>query len=622
MVQRRKRETAPPERASGPRPDPEKTPAPVAKRPWGWIAVGVVVVATAGVVVARRSATPSGPTAGTAAAAAPVATPVGEPIDEARATQLFAVAKEALASGAQAPEPATGPPRAVVLTLARKNGKVVMLSATGSALEDAVRSAVWQALSSGIVAAEVTPIRIDALESLDPEEPVPPDATLALGAELGLVGLYLPEPDVFVLPDEILSHDLFDDGAGTVSLTLVGHYLSASQRERLTMFKRYHRARFGSFVARERDVVRLFRGKPPRDVPSPETLRAAAVAAGDYLVAHQKADGKFEYLFRAAQGTVDDSYNILRHAGTCYALYELAATSGRDDFRTAADRGLSWLLSNHGVAHDEADGSLSIVEANEVKLGAAALTLLAVLRSIPGKGVPDAERTSKRLGKYILSQQEKSGRFVSKTNAETGDPDAFESKYYPGEAILALARLHALDHDAKWLEAAEKGARYLIEVRDVGRAIGSLDHDHWLLIAIEALHAATGRDAYLDHGVKIGDSIVAAVQSGPPPDWEGSFYDPPRSTPAATRIEGLVALTRALERAGRPAKPYRDALARMVAFSMSCQITRESSLFLPAPATAIGGFRKNLTSYDVRIDFVQHAISGMLGYRELLTPRQ
>jgi hypothetical protein len=224
-----------------------------------------------------------------------------------------------------------------------------------------------------------------------------------------------------------------------------------------------------------------------------------------------------------------------------------------------------------------------------------------------------------RLARFLVHQQGPDGRFESKYFYGEPDDEHFESIYYPGEAILALARLHRLDGDPDWLAAARRGTDYLIDGRDAGKATADLPHDHWLLMGLAELDELTGDPRYAAHGARIAEAIVAAQRTGSRhPDWIGSFYDPPRTTPTATRAGALVAMELLARRSGRDRRPIVEALLRMAAFQRRCQLTAVNALYLPRPDRAFGGFRRSLTDWEVRIDYVQHSVSSLLGLREIL----
>ncbi len=88
---------------------------------------------------------------------------------------------------------------------------------------------------------------------------------------------------------------------------------------------------------------------------------------------------------------------------------------------------------------------------------------------------------ARRLAEFLLFQQKETGEFLSKYYYIGTENEVFESLYYPGESILALTRLYQIDPDPVWLNAAMKGADWLILTRDASRNSGDLSHDHWLL---------------------------------------------------------------------------------------------------------------------------------------------
>jgi hypothetical protein len=104
------------------------------------------------------------------------------------------------------------------------------------------------------------------------------------------------------------------------------------------------------------------------------------------------------------------------------------------------------------------------------------------------------------------------------------------------------------------------------------------------------------------------------------PDRLGAYYDSADSTPTATRTEGLCAayrLARDFDRSG-DAQDLLEAIRLGIAFQLKTQFRPESVMYLEKPMLALGGFRESLTDYDVRIDFVQHNLSAILGYYRIL----
>ena len=220
---------------------------------------------------------------------------------------------------------------------------------------------------------------------------------------------------------------------------------------------------------------------------------------------------------------------------------------------------------------------------------------------------------------WMVKNQTKKGRFnVHKESFPEGDPSGFISGYYPGEALLALTRLYALDHDERWLNAAKKSAHFLVQK---ARKENEPAHDHWLLIGLEALYRFDPDPAYPDYAFYLSKRILATqLGSRQRPDWEGGFYIPPRSTPTDIRVEGLnAAWSLAAKRGNREmAELLKAGVLKGLKFSALCEIRPEAAVLMEQPGYCKGGVMRALASPEIRIDYVQHHISALLGARKLL----
>ena len=184
-----------------------------------------------------------------------------------------------------------------------------------------------------------------------------------------------------------------------------------------------------------------------------------------------------------------------------------------------------------------------------------------------------------------------------------------------------MMRIHALDGREIWLDTAEKAAQYLINVRDGDLALGKLSHDHWLLYGLNELYRRRQKPLYLKHALRISTAIVRSQNRVPKyPDWLGSYYRPPRTTPTATRTEGLCAAYALARDFGHPkeAEAILDAIRLGVAFQLQTQSRPESAMYLPNPRRCLGGFHRSLTNFEIRIDYVQHNISALLGAHHIM----
>jgi hypothetical protein len=189
--------------------------------------------------------------------------------------------------------------------------------------------------------------------------------------------------------------------------------------------------------------------------------------------------------------------------------------------------------------------------------------------------------------------------------------------------------LYELDGDTQWLNAAAKALGYLVRSR-AGRT--SVEADHWALLATAKLQPrydstdqSVPLDALHEHTAQICESMLAErrrQQHELHSLLHGCFTDDGRTTPTATRLEGLLAAWEIVP------SHERDLRARMlsassegIAFLLRARVAsgeyagaipRAIRILPPGHPRNTGSFNRLAT--EVRIDYVQHALSAMLAY--------
>ncbi len=369
-------------------------------------------------------------------------------------------------------------------------------------------------------------------------------------------------------------------------------------------------------------VTRLYRGHEANPSMQPDDLLHAVQQGGDYLLRMLDADGKFVYIWSALQNRGGGGYNILRHAGTTYSLLQVYQATGDAKYLQAAQSALVYLQRQIRDCPGMPQAAC-VVERYNIKLGGNGLALVALAEYVQVTGDRSVLKTARRLAEWLLAAVQENGAFVAhQWRYPEGTHTGFKSDYYPGEAILGLLRLYRHDPDSRWLAGAAAAARYLVEVRDGAKTLQQLAHDHWLLYALADLYAYAPDPLYLQHGMRLTRAIQQAQQLRHPeyPDWLGSYHSPPSSTPTATRSEAMLSAWRLLRQAGKQ-EQLADILRTACLgahFQLTTRFTPASAMFLLNPAAVLGGFRSSLTGFDIRIDFVQHNISALLGLLEML----
>jgi hypothetical protein len=360
----------------------------------------------------------------------------------------------------------------------------------------------------------------------------------------------------------------------------------------------------------------------PADV---DGLLAAVRRGADYLCRVMNDQGRYVYMYRPVDDRDDTSYGWLRHSGATYALLEAYEEFGTPLYLEKAERALAYLKTR--MTDAPSSQGKYVVDGNDEeqqKSGGAGLALIAFAKHAAVTGKRTELETMRALARFIISEQFPDGHF--RANADLEDEARRKKKepvYYQGEAALGLLRLYAVDPQPSYLDAARKAADYVVQVRDADVSQDNQEHDHWISYVFNDLYRVAKDDAYVEHAYKIARAISNRqhrAAGAPAADWPGTFYEG-QTTPGSTRLEAYAADVALSRFAGRPDAWLLEP-AREVASSMLGQQFRDDSdYWLRNPKKAEGGVRESLCVQDIRIDYVQHAMSAWLHLaRELRDP--
>ncbi len=380
-----------------------------------------------------------------------------------------------------------------------------------------------------------------------------------------------------------------------------------------------------------------------------EELSQAIQWATEYIQGATHEDGKFVYLRNLNLDVEPKSkYNILRHAGAMYAL-GMAETRRPDPRnRTVLKRSAEFLLScclddtnsetssMKGIWSDpQIEGAGKSGKLREAKLGGTGLGLVGLLSAEKFSNGFVKMEVARGLGEFLLFMQEPDGSFASKFDKVKGKNTQWHSLYYPGEAALGLIRLYEFDPNSRWFEGALKALDHLAQKRE-GRGM-KVESDHWALIAtaellkISALHStmvtAPQRERLVQHGVQIVRKMLAEqVLDHRKKSLLGGFAQDGATTPTATRLEGLISslsfipMDESLLRA-----QLLEAVDRGIAFLLRTQVKEGEMrgaipriMYIPTKRSHILRSQKDPKRTEVRIDYVQHALSAFIQYESIL----
>ncbi len=395
-------------------------------------------------------------------------------------------------------------------------------------------------------------------------------------------------------------------------------------------------------------VVRLYRLHPYEfDEASPEVILQRSVWAADYLVSSIDEEGRIRYLYETARDRDSKSYNLIRHAGTTYSILQVYDRTRFEPYKLAAVQAMHYLFEHcdrdrrtgHYLPEDHPDfgESLFVVSLpkggqseGDVHLGGAGLALVMIDQYVEATGdTATFLEESRAMARFLVASQKADGEFLSFPARHAGEPPCRDevSPYYPGESILGLVRLYSYDPNPLWLDTAVRAADWLIDVRDKGKDESEVANDHWLMLGLSYLYLYTEDPRYLDHSIAICRAVEFQYLKNQNawakyPDYQGGYYDPPRSTPAATRGEGLGAVLETCTLAGKDCDWIENLLMETIRHEMLSQYDPDMAFWMPNRAKAFGAFNGGLLDMGIRNDFVQHNMSSLLGAERHLLRRE
>ena len=372
-----------------------------------------------------------------------------------------------------------------------------------------------------------------------------------------------------------------------------------------------------------------------------ESIQTAIKRSAKYLQKRVKENGMFEYRINLDPTIkVKRKYNILRHAGAIYAISQYLELYPQDrEMRYAIERAGKYLRDEAIEPVSDKENMLAVWSKPQVnnrgkplqaKLGGTGLGLVALL-SIeifhPGfTSLPDL----RKLGRCIVYMQKEDGSFYSKyIPSEGGLQDRWKSLYYPGEAALGLLMLYEKDPSEIWADSAYKALEYLAKS---SQSKDTVQVDHWALLATERILSSKNffltqsqTDLLQNHAVRICDTILdEQIISHYHPDFRGGFSMDGRVTPTSIRLEGLLAASSFIPLQYRELSGIDSAIHRGMSFLLNAQI--KDGKYAGAYPRAlkkidqnsddIKQFNRRVT--EIRIDYIQHALSAMIGYENFL----
>lgn len=460
------------------------------------------------------------------------------------------------------------------------------------------------------------------------------------------VGISLPgEPvtDGWLTPRVLGRTDKIEKIMGKVS-RLAGASKDAWKAEDSDL-QRFRTTSFG-VVTPDGDATDFFRGNVilPPDDPSEEQVMESIRIGGRWLANTVMPDGKFDYEYYPNTDRNSRGYNIVRHAGSVYGLFEMFELSRTEkalkkDQRTYIDgaaKAMSYIYDALGTPKGAPEDRVCLIDNKRCESGSAALTLLTFIARPEKKDTPkdlhdklyraDDQKTMDGLALAMVDMIDERGKVFRRYSESIKlDKVKKEPLYYPGEVMLALVRYYAKTKDERWLKAAQKIADRQVKSYKRDRF---QTPDHWVMQAYLPLYEITKNEEYAKSARNMAmhyASEIYPVMWQPFPDYKGSWRrgnDQPRTTRAGSRSEALRAVMKLAWLKGEDADIWERTLILASRHLMEQQFSTRNQYWLPNFAKVEGAYPMGVTDNHCRIDNNQHALVGMVGAVEAIRHRK
>lgn len=332
--------------------------------------------------------------------------------------------------------------------------------------------------------------------------------------------------------------------------------------------------------------------------------------ATNYLLNQVKDNGKYEYGKFPHFDKKIGFYNVLRHASSTYSLLEgLEYLEDESDIEKAKET-LDYILENN-LYVDPAEKDAAYIfddtkQINEIKLGQNGVALIALVQYMNMTDSKEYLETARKLARGTMRMIGEEGDTVHVLNyPELTVKEEKRVIYYDGEAAFGLMRLYQLDENPEWLEYVEILFNHFIE-NDYWKY-----SDHWLSYCTYELTKVKPEEKYFIFGLKNVSKRLKFIYQ--------------RETTFPTFLEMLMAGYRMVDLMKEKGmhelvaeyldeNMFNKTIEKRAEYQRTGYFYPEVAMYFKNPESILGSFFIKHHGYRVRIDDVQHYISGYIQY--------
>ncbi len=339
------------------------------------------------------------------------------------------------------------------------------------------------------------------------------------------------------------------------------------------------------------------------------TVARLILTSSQYLARQVRASGQFRYGRHACFDRNINHYNALRHVGSIYAMLEAWELTGDQKLKDAIDRALGYLTRKiiKPVTLPSGREVSYVVDGDEIKLGGNSICVLMLAKYVSLTGSKEYDLLMERISLGIdYLQNPDTGKFVHVLRyPDLSLKDEFRIIYFDGEAAFGLMRLYGIRKDPRWLAIVEKAFKYFISAEH-WRA-----HDHWLSYCATEMILYRPEEKYYEFGLKNATDYLDAM--------EGRIPAVPTQFELMVAAEKMVYLLKRDKNSAHLLKKFDldrfyDGLHKRANHLLNSYIWPEFAMYFKRPRNIVGSFFIRRHGFRVRIDDVQHYLSGLIGY--------
>ena len=503
---------------------------------------------------------------------------------------------------------------AVFISVCDKLERASVYSGTGNSLEAAFDGAVARA-ENDVGERELAPVWVKADVVVESELISMNDLAKKLRSareEFFRYGVAFDAAfETALLEEEMNGAKIYNYSTGGIDYAYLNNYLKKANRdtfdeqpEEVTLFKCR-----GWFCDEDSKIFKLNGdgyeyGRRQIERIDADFAKGLIMNASAFLEEQVQADGSFIYgLYPRFDNEIDD-YNIVRHAGTIWALICRYRLVPSEELAEKIERTIGYLIDSM-VYDDEGRAYLYEEKSREIKLGGCGIAVVALTEYMNVFQSDKYKDICISLGEGILTMLDKStGVYYHVLNRDFSRKSEFRTIYYDGEATFALCRLYGLTENPVWLESAQSAVGHFIE------ANYTQYRDHWVAYSMnEITKYVTDRD-YIAFALKNAQKNLKTIKK--------------RDRTAPTNLELLLATFEMYDRLVQNGhsmdgydfdmKAFLDTVYARVDGQLNGYFFPEYAMYMRNPERILDTFMIREDGFRVRIDDVQHNIGGYYLY--------